>query len=95
MDFFTRFTHEKIPQNNFSYQNLSAENNYFWYLEASFCPTISANSAESFLGWVNPAPLGMIGKNWVLKKLLFFFLDVEPIVIFGELLEEAIGQIQS
>jgi len=29
-------------------------------LEASFWPTILANSAESFLGWVNPAPLGMI-----------------------------------
>ena len=29
MDFFTRFTHEKTPQNNFSSQNFSVENNYF------------------------------------------------------------------
>ena len=29
MDFFTRFTREKIPQNNFSSQNFSVENNYF------------------------------------------------------------------
>ena len=27
--FFTRFTHEKKPQNNFSYQNFRVENNYF------------------------------------------------------------------
>ena len=29
MDFFTRFTREKTPQNNFSSQNFSVENNYF------------------------------------------------------------------
>ena len=29
MDFYTRFTREKIPQNNFSSQNFSVENNYF------------------------------------------------------------------
>ena len=29
MDFFTRFTCEKTPQNNFSSQNFSVENNYF------------------------------------------------------------------
>ena len=28
MDFFTRFTREKTPQNNFSCQNFSIENNY-------------------------------------------------------------------
>ena len=28
VDFFTRFTHEKTPQNNFSCQNFSVENNY-------------------------------------------------------------------
>ena len=28
MDFFTRFTREKTPQNNFSSQNFSVENNY-------------------------------------------------------------------
>ena len=27
--FFTRFTHEKSPQNNFSCQNFGVENNYF------------------------------------------------------------------
>ena len=32
MDFFTRFTREKIPQNNFSRQNLGVENNYFYYV---------------------------------------------------------------
>ena len=31
MDFFTRFTHEKTPQNNFSSQNFSVENNYFFF----------------------------------------------------------------
>ena len=30
VDFFTRFTHEKTPQNNFSSQNFSVENNYFF-----------------------------------------------------------------
>ena len=28
VDFFTRFTREKTPQNNFSSQNISVENNY-------------------------------------------------------------------
>ena len=28
MDCFTRFTQEKTPQNNFSRQNFSVENNY-------------------------------------------------------------------
>ena len=28
MDFFTRFTREISPQNNFSRQNFSVENNY-------------------------------------------------------------------
>ena len=31
MDFFTRFTCEKTPQNNFSSQNFSVDNNYFWH----------------------------------------------------------------
>ena len=30
MDFFTRFTSEKTPQNNFSCQNFSVQNNYFF-----------------------------------------------------------------
>ena len=30
MDFFTRFTREKTPQNNFSSQNFSVENNYLY-----------------------------------------------------------------
>ena len=30
MEFFTRFTREKTPQNNFSSQNFSVENNYFF-----------------------------------------------------------------
>ena len=29
VDFFTRFTREKTPQNNFSSQNFSVENNYY------------------------------------------------------------------
>ena len=32
VDFFTRFTREKTPQNNFSCQNFSVENNYFQIL---------------------------------------------------------------
>ena len=31
MDFFTSLTHEKIPQNIFSRQNSSVENNYFFF----------------------------------------------------------------
>ena len=31
VDFFTCFTHKKIPQNNFSPQNFSVENNYYYY----------------------------------------------------------------
>ena len=30
VDFFTRFTQEKTPQNNFSSQNFCVENNYFF-----------------------------------------------------------------
>ena len=30
MDFFTCFTHEKTPQNNFSHQNFIVENNDFF-----------------------------------------------------------------
>ena len=33
VDFFTRFTREKTPQNNFSHQNFSVENNYFYAVE--------------------------------------------------------------
>ena len=29
VDFFTHFTHEKTPQNNYLHQNFSLENNYF------------------------------------------------------------------
>ena len=39
MDFFTRFTREKTPQNNFFSQNFSVENNYFnffWNLILNF-----------------------------------------------------------
>ena len=32
MDFFTRFTLEKTPQNNFSSENFSVENNYSFTL---------------------------------------------------------------
>ena len=31
VDFFTRFTRKKTTQNNFSSQNFSVENNYFWF----------------------------------------------------------------
>ena len=31
VDFFTRFTRKKTPQNNFSSQNFSVENNYVYY----------------------------------------------------------------
>ena len=37
MDFFTRFTREKTPQNNFSSQNFSVENNYYCSSYHSFC----------------------------------------------------------
>ena len=37
LSFFTRFTREKRPQNNFSQQNFSVENNYFQILWKSRC----------------------------------------------------------
>ena len=37
MDFFTRFTHEKNPQNNFSSQNFSVENNYCLIIAPEGC----------------------------------------------------------
>ena len=37
MDFFTRFTREKTPQNNFSSQNFSVENNYCLHILQEFC----------------------------------------------------------
>ena len=48
MDFFTRFTREKTPQNNFSSQNFSVENNYLSGPVRFFkVKTISAALAES------------------------------------------------
>ena len=35
VDFFTRFTWEKTPQYNFSSQNFSVENNYWYHLKKS------------------------------------------------------------
>ena len=57
------------------------------YLEASFWPTMSANSGESLRGLVIPSPLGMIRLGlFFIKKEYCFYLDVEPIVIVGELI---------
>ena len=36
VDFFTHFTREKTPQNNFSSQNFSVENNYFFITNIIF-----------------------------------------------------------
>ena len=36
VDFFTRFTCEKTPQNNFPCQNFSVENNYIIFFEESY-----------------------------------------------------------
>ena len=36
VDFFTHFTREKTPQNNFSRQNFSVENNYFFLFLIQF-----------------------------------------------------------
>ena len=45
VDFFTRFTQEKTPQNNFSSQNFSVENNYFLFYPPMmpFCVLIKTN----------------------------------------------------
>ena len=40
VDFFTHFTWEKTPQNNFSSQNFSVENNYFIILNSAFHTSI-------------------------------------------------------
>ena len=45
VDFFTSFTQEKTPQNNFSSQNFSVENNYFLFYPPMmpFCVLIKTN----------------------------------------------------
>ena len=47
MDFFIRFTREKTPQNNFSSQNFSVENNYFHMVQDSPLQISCKNSNKS------------------------------------------------
>ena len=44
VDFFTRFTREKTPQNNFSSQNFSVENNYLYLFCDLHLPTVNSHS---------------------------------------------------
>ena len=68
MDFFTRFTREKTPQDNFSSQNFSVENNY---------------SLEKCTYYILPIKAGFIAKIFSLHQLEFleisdiiFFLQI-------------------
>ena len=45
VDFFTCFTREKTPQNNFSCQNFSVENNYF-FTDVYACSFFSTSSCK-------------------------------------------------
>ena len=79
----TRITYSNVYKPNVY---VKENNDFFFYLEASFWPTISANSGESLQGWVSPDSLGMIR----LQVSNFFFEkknldDVEPNTIVGEL----------
>ena len=49
MDFFTRFTGEKTPQNNFSRQNLSVENNYSFIPQAPSELTFSGKKIKMLI----------------------------------------------
>ena len=67
MDFFTRFTREKTPQNNFSSQNFSVENNTqtkyvgrrqflnYVFISVGVCPLLLRHTLLSLnvimLGW--------------------------------------------
>ena len=48
MDFFTRFTREKKPQNNFFSQNFSVENNYFIHTPQELFNTHIVGTNEEF-----------------------------------------------
>ena len=61
MDFFTRFTREKTPQNNFSSQNFSVENNYFYINNKNLKPASPGSSAI----------------DSILKIFCFFLLEYE------------------
>ena len=61
MDFFTRYTREKTPQNNFSSQNFSVENNYFYINNKNLKPASPGSSAI----------------DSILKIFCFFLLEYE------------------
>ena len=74
MDFFTCFTREKTPQNNFSSQNFSVENNYCLYFQARIVDTpCNEMHTDAFI-----AEVRQIGSE----------LGINPLVIQGEELNE-------
>ena len=65
VDFFTRFTHEKISQNNFSRQNFSVESNYcctiFPFLDHCVLDTIPSSLTPERARIVKIKIIGKIG----------------------------------
>ena len=97
MAFFTRFTREKWPQNNFSGQNFSIENNYLPCNELLYnrAPkkkrVVRYNEILFLRGNFSPLITGSISKSWklcqgriFLKTILCVFLCslLLPICIF-------------
>ena len=74
MDFFTCFTCEKTPQNNFSRQNFSVENNYIPGRSVKLPSQIFLNCvlgiSESKLAKINDDLLGKLlpGLHWEYKN---------------------------
>ena len=52
--FFTHFTREKTPQNNFSSQNFSVENNYLCWTTKKYPVKNKAIRPDFFTDFVDP-----------------------------------------
>ena len=61
--FFTCFNDEKIPQNNFSCQNISVENNYFQIATA----TCSSTHGKLTTQWINKNCSQFFLTQWIVK----------------------------
>ena len=84
VDFFTRFTHEKTPQNNFSLQNFIVEKYYFTYvgyeLETNSYSTKTQGQDYKFKNGAKVSSKENFLTCFVLKD--FFFSSLSALFIF-------------
>ena len=88
MDFFTRFTREKTPQNNFSSQNISVENNYLITLlihlsfTCWFLSSIIIMISMVFQRWFQT-----ITFIWLYQMIIFWLNKIFSCMIWTQLLD--------